>query len=385
MPDAHSQYPHTDVPLLYADTARSADMLYFGGVEVPDPFLAFLLQGRKYAVPNKLEFARVRRDGNFDEVWALESLHERCRQLRPDQRPQTADVVELIAQDLGIEGFLVPFDFPTGLALEISEKGIDVGVAEGMLFPERAFKSDAEAECIREGNSASAAGFRVVESILRAAVIEGDRLLYQGQVLTAERLREEIEIACLRRGAHALHTIVACGDQACDPHCRGSGPVRPHQLIIVDIFPRVARTGFHGDMTRTYLKGKATDAQCNLVDAVFQAQQSVLRMHRPGINGRELYQFVVDCFGRRGFRTETVDGVSTGFFHGLGHGLGLEVHEPPRVSALDADLMPGHVVTVEPGLYYPGLGGCRIEDVVRITAGGCEMLSDHPYDWHLQG
>lgn len=381
MSDNHSQYPNSDIPLLYADTARSADMLYFGAVDVPDPFIAFLFQGKKYAVLNKLEFARVRRDGKFDVVWPLESFHERWRQLHPDKRPQTADVVELIATDLGIEGFLVPFDFPTGLALEISEKGIDVGVAEGMLFPERAFKSDGEAECIREGNSASAAGFRIVETILRAAVIDGDRLLYQGQVLTSERLREEIEIVCLRRGAHALNTIVAGGDQGCDPHCRGSGPLRPHELIIVDIFPRIARTGFHGDMTRTYLKGKASEAQTNLVDAVFQTQQSVLRKHAPGINGRELYQYVVDTFNQRGYRTETIEGISTGFFHGLGHGLGLEVHEPPRVSALDADLKIGHVVTVEPGLYYPGLGGCRIEDVVRITQDGYELLSEHPYDW----
>ncbi|MCD8483339.1 MAG: hypothetical protein LR015_12170 [Verrucomicrobia bacterium] len=150
---------HSDVPLLFADTARSADMLYFGGADVPDPFVAFLLNGRKYAVLNKLEFARVRREGRFDEVLALEALHERCKHLAPARKPSTADVVELIAQDYGIDSFVVPFDFPTGLALEVSERGIDIGVAEGLLFPEREFKTAEEAQHIREGNAASAAVF----------------------------------------------------------------------------------------------------------------------------------------------------------------------------------------------------------------------------------
>ncbi|MCD8483338.1 MAG: aminopeptidase P family protein [Verrucomicrobia bacterium] len=145
--------------------------------------------------------------------------------------------------------------------------------------------------------------------------------------------------------------MVAGGDQACDPHCRGSGPLRPNELIIVDIFPRISRTGYHGDMTRTYLKGTPSEAQCRLVEAVFDAQQQVLKQHGPGVNGRSLYQFVVDTFNARGYATETKDGVSTGFFHGLGHGLGLEVHEPPRVSVADATLQVGQVVTVEPGLY----------------------------------
>jgi Xaa-Pro aminopeptidase len=197
-------------------------------------------------------------------------------------------------------------------------------------------------------------------------------------------LKFAIEVACLEAGAVSANTIVAGGDQACDPHERGSGPLRPHELIIVDIFPRVTRTGFHGDMTRTFLRGRATDAQRKLVAAVRAAQLAALKEIRAGVNGRDVHRKVVETFTKRGFETKHSPTGSVGFFHGTGHGLGLAVHEPPRMSgSIDYTLKKRSVVTVEPGLYYPGLGGCRIEDVVQVTSAAPRLLSHYHYHWEF--
>jgi Xaa-Pro aminopeptidase len=262
--------------------------------------------------------------------------------------------------------------------------GVKLDIAEGALFPEREIKTRAEAEALREGNACSAAGIGAAERVLRACRIKGGRLLYQGRVLTSERLKVAVETACLERGSASSNTIVAGGDQACDPHNRGSGPLRPNELIIVDVFPRVAATGFHGDMTRTFLRGRANDAQKAIVAAVRAAQLKALSLIRTGVNGKDVHRAVTETFVARGFETRKTARGHIGFFHGTGHGLGLEVHEPPRMGIVDYTLKAGSVVTVEPGLYYPGVGACRIEDVVQVTSKAPVMLSRYPYQWELR-
>lgn len=369
--------------LLYAASERDADAYYFSGVFVPDPFIAFSCGGRKVAVLNQLEYARVRKEGDFDEVVALEEwIPDAVEAYGASAYP--AGVIALLAKRMGIASFLIPHDFPAGLAFQLGETGLDISIADGPLFPQRERKSDREARCIQEGNAASAAGFREVERILRRAEIRGNRLYFEGRALTSERLRERIEIVCIERGAQAMSPIVAGGNQACDPHCRGSGLLRPHELIIVDIFPRITQNGYHGDMTRTYLKGRPSNGQKALVETVLEAEQWALGEHRSGKSGRKIYQDVCDRFAAVGYTTRWEKGNPVGFIHGLGHGLGLEVHEPPRVNSKGSRLRKGQVITVEPGLYYPGLGGCRFEDVLRVTAGEPEMLSKHPYRWQVR-
>jgi Xaa-Pro aminopeptidase len=220
--------------------------------------------------------------------------------------------------------------------------------------------------------------------VLRASRIVGRSLRYRGAVLTSERLKFAIESACLEAGANSSHTIAAGGDQACDPHDSGSGPLRPHELIVVDIFPRVQATGYHGDMTRTFLRGQASEAQQALVAAVRAAQKAALRTIRAGVEGRAVHAAAVSRFAALGYETKRIRGRSVGFFHGTGHGLGLEIHEPPRLGATAEGVLPrGAVVTVEPGLYYPGLGGCRIEDVVQVTSAAPKLLSRFHYQWQL--
>ena len=372
-------------PLLYADSERNADPLYFGRVSVPDPFIAFGCRGKKYAVVSALEFGRVKRTSAFDVVLPLEEYLRRATSVWPKTKPGAAEVITLITRELKQKQFTVPNDFPAGLYAALTKLGVKLTIASGALFPQREIKSPQEAANVRQGNRASAAGIAAVEQILRRSKIRGRSLVYRGRPVTSESLKVAAETACLEAGAVSLNTIVAGGDQGCDPHERGSGPVRPNELIVVDIFPRVIATGYFGDMTRTFLRGRATEAQRALVDAVRTAQSAALKTIRTGVNGRAVHAQCVEVFTERGFETKHTAKGSVGFFHGTGHGVGLDIHEPPRVNATyDYNLKKGSVVTVEPGLYYPGIGGCRIEDVVQVTDAKPTLLSSYPYEWEFR-
>lgn len=371
-------------PLLYTDTLVSADMLYFGRVEVHDPFIAFgTPRGRKVTVQGALEFGRVKKTGAFDLVLSRERWLERAK-ARHGAKAGVAEVIACLARAHGIRRFRVADDFPAALWVRLRKLGLRLEFARGMLFPEREIKTPWEAAQIREGNRLCAVGFTVAERILRAARIRGRRLIHRGRPITSESLRFAIESAILGQGGHARHTIVAGGDQACDPHNTGSGPLRPHELIIIDIFPRVEKTGYHGDMTRTYLKGRPREVQRRMVATVREAQLAALRRIRAGGDGKDVHAAVQAVFDEAGYRTTHGKDGSTGFFHGTGHGLGLAVHDPGRLAPSPYPLRKGAVLTVEPGLYYPGLGGCRWEDVVQVQEGPVKILSRHPYNWEIR-
>jgi Xaa-Pro aminopeptidase len=333
---------------------------------------------------SQLEFARVKKESCFDEVLSMEEVIEEAASKKAGRLSYPVSAVLRLAKRYKIRRFRVAPDFPCRIAFQLKEAGVPIEVSESALFPAREFKSDEEAKLIKEGNAASAAGFRVVERLFRESEIKRGYLVHGGRRLTSEHCQKAIAIACLERGALAANTIVAGGDQACDPHCRGSGPLRANQLIIVDIFPRDANSGYHGDMTRTYLKGRASDAQKALYETVFEAEQTALKEHRRGKNAAKIYKDVKQFFADAGYPTKRENGVPVGFIHGLGHGLGLAVHEPPRVNASGDRLKKGQVVTVEPGLYYPGLGGARVEDVIRVTKDAPELLSRHGYRWQIR-
>ncbi|HRJ73253.1 MAG TPA: Xaa-Pro peptidase family protein, partial [Terrimicrobiaceae bacterium] len=181
----------------------------------------------------------------------------------------------------------------------------------------------------------------------------------------------------VRAGGEARgDTIVACGDLACDPHERGRGALFAHQLIILDMFPRAARTGYFGDMTRTVLRGQANDAQRRLWETCLKGQEMALAGMKPGGSGKAVHESVKAFFTECGYPTEIRDGRWQGFFHGTGHGLGLEIHESPRFAL--TTFRPGQILTVEPGIYLPGVGGVRHEDVALVTGKGPRVLSDFP-------
>lgn len=371
--------------LLYADSQQNADMRYFSGLLVPDAFVAIRKKGKKIGIFNALEYGRALKQSTLDEVVAWEPLREEAKKRWPAGPVGPAEVIMTALKAYRITQCVVADDFPAGLFQKLKAHGLAIEVASGAIFPAREFKSPAEAKAVRAGNAIAAAGIAAAEEVLKKSRIKGGKLFFNGSVLTSERVKFAIETACLETGGVSLNTIAAGGNQACDPHDRGSGPLRANELIIIDVFPRAEKTGYHGDMTRTFLKGRASDAQRALVEAVRQAQLNALKLIRNGVNGRDVHRAVAATFTERGFETKTTAKGSVGFFHGTGHGLGLAVHELPRVSGLvDYTLKTGAITTVEPGLYYPGLGGCRIEDVVQVSPTGYRPLSSYHYAWEIR-
>jgi Xaa-Pro aminopeptidase len=370
--------------LQYADSERNADQFYFGGFLVPDPFISIGIEGEKIAFLSRLEIGRAGRESGFDTLMSLEEWSERAAAEFSGEKAGPAGVILLFCRERKIRRIRVGPDFPVALGFVLRESGLDIEVASGMLFPDRISKSDEEARAIAQGNRCSAAGIRAAERILKESVISGNFLVYDGRRLTSERLQFEIEKTCLEHRAVSVNTIVAGGAQACDPHCRGSGLLRPNQFIIMDVFPRVMKTGYHGDLTRTFLKGHASDAQRDLIGAVRVAHKAALGRIKTGVRGHTVHGEVERRFAERGYKTENRRNGPVGFIHGTGHGLGLDIHEPPRLSRGGPRLKTNMVVSVEPGLYYPQIGGCRIEDIVRVKPNGIEMLSRLHYRWLIR-
>ena len=220
---------------------------------------------------------------------------------------------------------------------------------------------------------------RAIEIIRGAAVDSQDQLVgADGQILTSQGVRRLIHQSLLADDCTGQHTIVACGEDGCDPHQQGSGPLLAGQPIILDIFPRSEESGYFGDITRTVLKGEASSRQRDLYRAVEEGQQLALERIRAGVDGSDIHRAIEALFTDRGFETGERNGRMQGFFHGTGHGLGLEIHEAPSIGKRRDILQVGQVVTVEPGLYYQGLGGVRIEDVVVGEEEGCRNLTSFP-------
>ena len=354
--------------LIYAASPRSADMLYATGFHAPDAFLFLEQRGRKTIVLNDLEIDRGRREAKVDEVLAASDL------VRDFGSHSPALIAACLLLRRKIRRVEVPADFPLGAARVLEKAGLRVVPLEGLFWPERELNDRHELTAIRRATRLAAIGLERAVEVLRAAKIVRSGLLeWQGQPLTSEVVRAEADSTVLRAGGIPEGTIVAGGRQACDPHERGHGLLRAHELIILDIFPRDARTGYFGDLTRTVVRGRANEAQRQLWETVCAAQRRAIRAIKPRAKGAAVHKAVQEFFVARGYPTERRDGRWTGFFHGTGHGLGLDLHEEPRLGV--TTFRPGQVFTVEPGLYYPEIGGARHEDVVTVTAGGCRLLS----------
>ena len=368
----------SDTLLIVANSEINADLLYATGFFAPDPFVFFRHHGRTSVIMSDLEIDRARRDARVDEVI---SYTDACKPLekRLGRRPKHYEVITAVLQKKHIRSARVPSSFPLLLAEQLQKGGIRIWTDEKPILPQRETKRADEVRAIEQALRITEAGLAAGIATIRAATITRDnRLVLNGKPLTSERVRAEINSTIIRRGGIPTGTIVAGGNQACDPHERGSGPLRANQAIILDIFPRDEHTGYFGDMTRTVVRGRASEDLRRQFNAVRDAQHIALKKIRAGINGNTVHQAVQKLFEERGYKTGLRNGRQSGFFHGTGHGLGLEIHEAPRVSIVRARLEAGHVVTVEPGLYYPGVGGVRIEDVVLLTTRGCRVLSKFP-------
>ncbi|HEX4200011.1 MAG TPA: Xaa-Pro peptidase family protein [Chthoniobacterales bacterium] len=367
--------------VIFASSEESADMLYATKFAVPDAFLFLLQNGKKTILLSDLEIDRGRKEARVDEVVALSSI-EGDLEKRLKSKPPIEKTIAHFLRKRRIRRAAVPYSFPIGLATELAKEGVLVVPVAGLFWSEREFKTSEELKLIQLAIRITELGLARGIEVLRAAEISsGKKLIWAGKPLTSERLRAEIETVILHAGGLPANTIVAGGDQACDPHDRGSGPLKANSMIILDVFPKHKESGYYGDLTRTVVKGQASEAQRKLWYTVLEAQKFSLQKIRAGGSGGELQKAVSELFQERGYPAEIRNGRWVGFFHGLGHGFGLDIHEQPRIAK--AEFKPGQVLTVEPGLYIPGVGGARIEDDGVVTENGFKVLSRFPKELEL--
>ena len=368
--------------LLIADSERDANQLYATGMLVPDPFIVIQMPEKTVMVLSDLELERGRREAHVDEILAL-SIFRDALQEQGNEYPKLVDIAEYVLHEYQIQAVTVPGNFALQYADELRQRGISVQFEEPF-FPARSCKTAREIAYIQSAQRRNEDALQHALQILTDSEIGADDVLYyQGTALTSEYLRTQIQIDLLQAGCMDHHTIVACGEQATRPHNLGSGPLFAHQAIILDIFPYCLTTRYFADMTRTVVKGRASDDLKRMYAAVQSAQELAIGAIRAEAKGQDIHRQVQEFFTQSGFETGSVDGVPQGFFHGTGHGLGLEIHEPPRIGNAADILKTGHVVTVEPGLYYPRIGGVRLEDLVVVTDDGCTNLTQFPKELEL--
>lgn len=362
--------------LIVAPSDTDADMLYATRIFIGDPFIFLQQKGKRILVLSDLEIDRAKKNAKADEFVMFNQL-EREVQGKAKKAPPYEKVLAHFLTKRGVKRALVPANFPLGFANEIKRNGIALETSNGLFWPAREKKTAEEIRLLERALRMTETGMKRGMEILKTSKLgTGKKLKWSGKTLTSEILRAEIDSAILRAGGVPTNTIVAGGDQACDPHERGFGPLRADSLIILDIFPRDGKTGYWGDMTRTVVRGRASEQQRKLWEAVKAGQTLALKRIKAGVDGMSIHQAITELFERRGFPTEVRNGRRVGFFHGTGHGLGLEIHEYPRLQKVV--LKAGQCLTVEPGLYYPGIGGARIEDVVIVEKTGCRILSRFP-------
>jgi Xaa-Pro aminopeptidase len=361
--------------LIVADSEREANMLYATGLFVPDPFIYLNFGGRPLLVMSDLEIDRARAQAPHCRVASLSACQQK---LRRDgvKSPGFARVIRQILREKKVRRAVVPDNFPLGLAKDLKKLGVKLKPVAAV-FPKREIKSADEVRKISAALTMAEVGMAEGMEVLRRSKIGRNRkLIYHGIPLTSERLRSVIDCAILQACGLAANTIVAGGRQACDPHERGHGPLRANEPIILDIFPRSQKTGYFGDITRTVVRGRANEAVRKLYDTVLRGQKTGFEKIRANTPTADVHKAVQEFFVQQGYKTGRRDGRMEGFFHGTGHGLGLEIHEAPRLGATSTGkLRVGHVVTVEPGLYYPEIGGVRLEDVALVTGNGARNLT----------
>ena len=373
--------------LVIGAPVHDADAYHLSGFLAPDPVICLRVAGETYLAVSSLEYGRAEKEASVDRLISHDELEivRLARELKSGAKAYAAAVANLL-DELGALGspIVVPADFGIVYADELRARGVTL-TPDGKLFDSlRRAKTEEEISHIQKTQRAvEAACGHAVEILEEAEVKDDGTLEWEGEILTSEKLRGEIDVELLRRGCAADGTIVAGGHQGADPHERGHGALKAGESIIVDIFPVDLSTRYYSDMTRTFVKGEPNEGLQEMYDAVLESQEVALSMIKAGVNGKDIHNKVSEVLHEAGYKTSVHDQeegkpLTEGFFHGTGHGVGLEIHEAPRVSIADEVLVPGDVISVEPGVYDPKTGGVRIEDLVVVTEDGCRNLTTFP-------
>jgi len=369
----------TDARLIYSASDTDANMLWATRFSAPDPFIFIMKRNKRYLVMNDLEIDRAKDQAAVDKVLSYSAYQKRW-QSRGTQFPTTSQVLLEIFTDLKISSVEVPSTFPVYLADQLRGNKIRVEPKPDPFWPQREFKTSEEVRAINQSLRAAETGLEAgIDAVRRTRIGKNGYLYLDGTQLTSEILKRIINTAIMAQGFVPSHTIAASGDQCVDPHNQGSGPIRAHTSIIMDIFPRSQITGYFGDITRTIVRGRASERLKHAYSCVAKGQEIGFRRIRDGAGAYDIHFEILNYFAAEGFPTGSIDGRMQGFFHGTGHGLGLDIHEAPSFGQRNRNLLrAGNVVTVEPGLYYAGMGGVRLEDVVVVTKSGCRNLVQIP-------
>jgi Xaa-Pro aminopeptidase len=371
--------------LIYGDTLRSPELRHEVPVPIPDEFLYAEKGGRRTVILHSLEIPRVRTEAPEVEIVPLEQLG--LDELFAQGKQGWEIELELAlraCRELGIERATVPPTFPVAHADHLRANGIEVVVDRDLFNDRRRSKNETELRGIRKAQRACEAALDASRELLRRAKPNGAGLEVDGAPLTCERLKRVIEDVFADHEVEGGDMIVSHGPQTAVGHDMGSGQIGPNETIVFDLYPKDKATGCYADMTRTYVVGEPSDEVQEWHRLVKEALDTSTAGVKPGVNGRKLYEQVCDIFHGAGYKTqlhkEPGEVLEDGFFHGLGHGVGLEVHELPAMSRAGHDLVSGDVITLEPGLYRSGYGGLRLEDLVLVTKDGYEVITQYPYD-----
>lgn len=372
--------------LIVGDTLRSQELRHELPIMVPDAVLYLERDGVRHVVGSSLEEPRIRAAGAFSfhpfEEFGLDEL--RRTQMR---RGEMFDELFVRgARALGVVQAVVPAGFPLSTADGLRAAGVEVACDQRLFDTRRRVKTAAELAGIRRAQEAAEAGMAAARELLRRADADASGVLQlEGSPLRSEDLKEAIGRALLAHGASADELIASHGAQSAIGHHGGEGAIRAGEPVVIDLFPRDDASACYADMTRTFVVGEVPEEIAEWHRLCKAALDEGLAAVRPGVSGRSLFDRTCALFEAEGFPTQRTkrDGetLERGFFHSLGHGVGLAVHEEPLLGLIGHEpLVAGDVITLEPGLYRPGLGGVRLEDLVLVTAEGAENLTRFPYE-----
>jgi len=369
---------------LFESGSDDSDHFYVSGFDAPDPFVTLYTPDGTHILTKELEYGRAVEASRADTVTRHSDYDAEASYGGFDAY---VDVIARFLDDHGVSAVAVPQRFPAAVADGLRAAGVDVAPeTDGVVTDIRATKTDEEVEWIRQAQAANEKAMATVEDLLRAATAEDGTLHLDGEALTSERVKTELETTLLEERCGLDEAIVAGGPDGAEPHNRGSGPLPADEPIVVDIFPRSKATKYHGDMTRTFVKGAPSDAAREFYDLTETAFEAALDAVAAGVPAAEVHGAACEVYEDAGYPTlRSEPGAETGFIHSTGHGIGLDVHEAPGVNdRTDESLRAGHVVTIEPGLYDPDVGGVRIEDAVVVTDDGYRNLTDYPVEFVLE-
>jgi Xaa-Pro aminopeptidase len=371
--------------LIYADSLRSPEMRHEVPLAVPDPFLYAERNGSRHVVASSFELDRIKAVAPDLELMPYEEFGLDELYAQGHSRDEIElEVVLRAVRRFGIEQAAVPSTFPLEVADHLRANGIEVTADREQFVRRRRVKNDAELAGIRRAQHAAEAGMTAARELLRAAEQQNGNLVLDGEPLTCERVKVAVEQAFTANGAFADEFIVSHGPQTAVGHEMGSGPIAPGEPVCVDLFPRDRESGCFADMTRVFVVGEPSEELAEFHQLCREALQAAVAAVKPGVAGSELNRICSTVFEEHGYPTllskQPGEVLRDGFYHSLGHGVGLEVHESPALGRGPGELVAGDVIAVEPGLYRHGYGGCRLEDLVLVTEDGAEVLTDYPYD-----